>query len=298
MASGIKMPDKVGMKFEMLTVIEMAIVAKPKAHWKCKCDCGNETIVSNSNLGRTLSCGCVWDKAVKKEMIGKSFGRLIVLSQEESNKYGKAIFAKYRCKCDCGGEVVTLGMSLRNGDTTSCGCALRESGIVNGLASFKDLSGQRFGRLLVIRRVHRNQIGNAKFLCKCDCGNDTTALGNSMSCGNTTSCGCAKNGTRGVAARKKSRLSSLRRRAKYYCVYRPYDLEFLNLIEEEAVELCFSRFNSTNRNWEIDHIVPLQGLKDSDGNRLVQGFHNEFNMRVILSNENSSKRNWHWPDMP
>ena len=53
-----------------------------------------------------------------------------------------------------------------------------------------DITGKRFGRLTVISRSGSNKRGNAKWLCKCDCGNHTTVLGNKLRSGHTQSCGC------------------------------------------------------------------------------------------------------------
>lgn len=58
----IVMVDITGMKFGKLTPIE--IVGKNKRRqlmWKCKCDCGNESIICGSEmrLGRVKSCGCI-----------------------------------------------------------------------------------------------------------------------------------------------------------------------------------------------------------------------------------------------
>lgn len=54
-----------------------------------------------------------------------------------------------------------------------------------------DLTGQRFGRLVVIKKVE-SHCTNAKWLCKCDCGNETTALGTTLRRGETKSCGCIR----------------------------------------------------------------------------------------------------------
>lgn len=56
---------------------------------------------------------------------------------------------------------------------------------------FIDLTGQRFGRLLVIERTE-NLNGNARFRCKCDCGNEIFALSTNLKKkhGATKSCGC------------------------------------------------------------------------------------------------------------
>lgn len=55
-----------------------------------------------------------------KDLTGKRFGRLLVLSLNGRNpNFGGLI---WKCKCDCGKVVNVLGNSLRNGLTKSCGC--------------------------------------------------------------------------------------------------------------------------------------------------------------------------------
>ena len=58
------------------------------------------------------------------------------------------------------------------------------------MGKIKDLTGQRFGRLTVIKMVGKDSIGKILWLCKCDCGEECTIRGNSLRTGNTTSCGC------------------------------------------------------------------------------------------------------------
>ena len=56
---------------------------------------------------------------------------------------------------------------------------------------FKNLLGQRFGRLIVIERAENNKYGQAMWICKCDCGNITKPIqGQNLRNGNTQSCGC------------------------------------------------------------------------------------------------------------
>lgn len=52
-----------------------------------------------------------------------------------------------------------------------------------------DLTGQRFGRLVVLARAE-NKGSNVQWLCKCDCGRETTVFGCHLKAGNTLSCGC------------------------------------------------------------------------------------------------------------
>lgn len=63
------------------------------------------------------------------------------------------------------------------------------------MAKVKDLTGERFGRLVVIERdFEYAEKHNIKPLvywrCKCDCGNYTTVLGTNLSAGKVRSCGC------------------------------------------------------------------------------------------------------------
>lgn len=58
------------------------------------------------------------------------------------------------------------------------------------MRALEDLTGKRFGRLLVIGCAGKNQSNQTKWSCLCDCGNTITALGYNLKNGNTKSCGC------------------------------------------------------------------------------------------------------------
>lgn len=53
-----------------------------------------------------------------------------------------------------------------------------------------DETGNRYGILTVIRRVENDKNGKARWLCKCDCGNEIEVVGSMLRKGNTKSCGC------------------------------------------------------------------------------------------------------------
>lgn len=63
--------------------------------------------------------------------------------------------------------------------TKSCGCLRAD-----------DLTGQRFGKLIVVSRHGTDKHGNATWLCKCDCGNETIAQAEDLKRGLTKSCKC------------------------------------------------------------------------------------------------------------
>jgi hypothetical protein len=54
---------------------------------------------------------------------GQRFGRLVALEHAGSNTYKKVV---WRCLCDCGTETFVVSGALTSGNTTSCGCYLKE----------------------------------------------------------------------------------------------------------------------------------------------------------------------------
>jgi hypothetical protein len=55
-----------------------------------------------------------------------------------------------------------------------------------------DLTGQRFGRLVVIQRAGSNNLRSATWDCVCDCGARVTQSCAHLRTGNTQSCGCLR----------------------------------------------------------------------------------------------------------
>jgi hypothetical protein len=54
----------------------------------------------------------------------------------------------------------------------------------------KDITGNRYGKLIVIKRVKSDKQNNSRWLCQCDCGNTTITRKNALKSGQTKSCGC------------------------------------------------------------------------------------------------------------
>lgn len=53
-------------------------------------------------------------------LVGLRFGRLVVTeSTKKKNRFGQLF---WRTRCDCGKAKLVLGMNLRSGNSTSCGC--------------------------------------------------------------------------------------------------------------------------------------------------------------------------------
>ena len=56
---------------------------------------------------------------MKKDLTNLIFGRLKVIKNIGTNKYG---FALWECLCECGNTVIITSRNLISGHTKSCGC--------------------------------------------------------------------------------------------------------------------------------------------------------------------------------
>ena len=117
------------------------------------------------------------------------------------------------CQGRCGGErpnrirepVVRRGWGSRSSDTDfdpghhvmrrpdvahdlRC-CQRQEEGL---MPTFRELTGQKFGRLTVIRFAGKDKHGRSTWLCRCECGKQTTIEMSQLVTGHTLSCGCLK----------------------------------------------------------------------------------------------------------
>lgn len=95
--------------------------------WLCECDCGNTAEVSSRRLvrGQVRSCGCLSSPEIK-DYIGRHFGRLEVIAYAGKVRKNKSTVTYWKCRCECGNEVVIGQTELQNGDTQSCGCLQRD----------------------------------------------------------------------------------------------------------------------------------------------------------------------------
>lgn len=120
--------DLTNKKFGKLTALYCIENTSPPL-WHCKCDCGNELEVVSTALtqGNTTSCGCK-RKDLRKDLTNQKFGKLTVIERVENyiSPSGQEQ-VQYKCKCDCGNEIIVMATSLKQGLTQSCGC-IRSAG--------------------------------------------------------------------------------------------------------------------------------------------------------------------------
>lgn len=120
----------IGTRIHKLVVVQNDLSKYGKVASLCKCDCGKEILLPNSELrsGRRISCGCyqntLWEK--NRPNVGDRIGRLVVEGISfAKDKRGK-VHSYCSCKCDCGKTIKVLSYSLISGNTSSCGCLHKE----------------------------------------------------------------------------------------------------------------------------------------------------------------------------
>ena len=222
--------DLTGQVFGPLTVLERDFEIQKKygerqAWWVCQCSlCGHTKSLRANVLKKAKSCGCVKGQGNKgktmslemktkigegvknsekhkaamktvgeqarENLIGNRYNRLVVLeyADEQHQKYYNGVHrTTWKCQCDCGNICYVTGDCLKKGDSPSCGCITKE----NRKAAVKNLSGQRFGHLLVLE--WRGTINrNSRYLVRCDCGKEYEVYASNLTSGATQSCGCIK----------------------------------------------------------------------------------------------------------
>ena len=184
----IKEESLIGKRFNRLTVLN-------KSHkrsgnhimWECVCECGNIKIIDGQHLktGKIKSCGCLHNQLARqrrlKNLLNKRFGKLLVVSKMNYvDKYKNIL---WKCMCDCGNIKIVNTHSLNSGNTKSCGCLRKQHN------RKKDLTGKRFGMLLVLKESNKRKSNRITWYCKCDCGKYKN-ITSDMLIGGVLSCGC------------------------------------------------------------------------------------------------------------
>ena len=113
------------------------------------------------------------------DLTGQTFGEVTVFKKAEPLPTTKG--NRWWVRCSCGTEKIVSAKSLKSGDTKSCGCL-----------SKRNLVGDTFSELTVLREDPIKQGKKRRWICQCSCGNTTSVATNDLTSGHTRSCGCAK----------------------------------------------------------------------------------------------------------
>ena len=205
------------------------------------------------------------------DLTGQRFSRLTVIKRHPINKERQAT---WHCVCDCGNEKVVAGSNLRRGHTKSCGCLSRERPAEVGRLKRKDVTGQVFGRLTVVRDAEdvfvpgekklKSKRRRRRVVCLCSCGNEITVRLDYLLAGDAVSCSCwrkeiflARVTTHGLAARGP-RANPLYARYKRYGV-KPEQIKVLHWLQRGLCPVCEQPLsietlsNTSLHNFHVDH---------------------------------------------
>lgn len=125
------------------------------------------------------------------------------------------------------------------------------------MARIKDLTGQRFSKLIAIRFVRKSKKGDI-WLCKCDCGKEVEVLKYNLIYGNTKSCGCLRVESNLKHGLYKTRLYNIYRNMLGRC-YVPSWVEYKNY-GGRGIAMCDEWRNDISKfyNWAM-----ANGYKDN-----------------------------------
>lgn len=186
----------IGTKINEWTVLD--VICDPyrtNTYLSVQCSCGTvtELTVTEVTTNIKLDCGCMRRKKMDekiieqyKHLINTQINNWTVLKIIPPNENCRK--TQVLCKCQCGTVKNVLVQYLSDGRSKDCGCGrkkmLRET-------RTKNLVGQRFGKLVVKELLDESDnFGRRKYLCDCDCGNQTITSSICLTGGHTKSCGC------------------------------------------------------------------------------------------------------------
>lgn len=147
----------------------------------------------------------------------------------------------------------------------------------------RDLSNQKFGRLIALGVAGRDKYNHVRWVCRCECGNEKTVDACSLTTGKTRSCGCLNDEQRhkkGAAANRTvhglngSRINRIWKRMKTSCYnpnsksYKWYGAQGVKVCEEWkddfAAFAAWAMANGYRDDLTIDRMNPYGDYEPSN----------------------------------
>ena len=175
--------------------------------------------------------------------------------------------------------------------------------------NFKDLTGQRFGRLVVVERNSERIKNRIAWKCKCDCGGEKIVVSAYLLSGHTKSCGCWYNENMHSGNVKHGKCHTRLIRIYHNMKQRCYDTKTKNYKKYGArgIDVCkewrddfitfynWSMANGYQDNLSIDRIDGSKGYSPDNCRWVtveVQNNNTSRNHRITYKNETHTVAEW------
>ena len=113
---------------------------------------------------------------LSNRLVGQRFGHLEV-KKDTGKRIHRSVI--WECLCDCGNIHTVSSNNLNGGRVNSCGkndCPYHKT--------YKDLTGQTFGKLTAIKPTTMKDGNHMYWLCLCECGNTHEVASSHLQSGN------------------------------------------------------------------------------------------------------------------
>ena len=255
------MANLINQKFNRLLVIEKTDQRKQGSIvWKCLCDCGNICYVSTRNLksNNIKSCGCLNNDKRKERILkyneiknpyfeGQKINELILLEKTSMRQNNNIV---WKCQCSCG-EICYINTSnLKH--QSNCGNYLKH------IPKYyhKDITNQRFGKLIALKPTSERLHNNVVWECLCDCGNICYKPASWLIDGSIQSCGCLKS--------KGEQLITQILNTENIKYQKEYSFQNLKSDKNKPLRFDFALFDNNNN---LIGLIEYQGMQHFENNR-------------------------------